>query len=76
VETANVVASAALLRKKGLIAEPTSGGRLSIGTNAATPPDPNSVARLLVEAGHELRHLAREKPSLERLYHHQMALAA
>ena len=76
VETANPVASAALLRKAGLVVEQSSPNRLSLRSPSGETPDPNFVARLLVEAGHELRHLAREKPSLERLYHHQLALAA
>ena len=76
VETANPTASAALLGKAGLIVEPAAQNRLSLRTETGSAPDPHSVARLLVEAGHELRHLAREKPSLERLYHHQLALAA
>jgi ABC-type multidrug transport system ATPase subunit len=76
IETGNPVASAALLGKAGFIVEPVRESRLSVGTQAGTPPDPNAIARLLVEAGHELRHLARERPSLERLYHHQLALAA
>ena len=76
VETAVPAASAALLVGAGLIAEPGRAGRLSVRTAAGSAPEPQSIARLLVEAGHELRHLAREKPSLERLYHRQLALAA
>ena len=40
------------------------------------PVDPAEIAELLVRQGQRIAHLARHRPSLERLYHRQIALAA
>jgi lantibiotic transport system ATP-binding protein len=39
-------------------------------------PVPEQIARLVVENGLALRHLARRQATLERVYHHQLAQAA
>lgn len=75
VETGDRAVSARLLREAGYqVGE--EGNRLTVGGGAKPGPDPGGVARLLVEHGQSLRHLAQRQPSLERIYHRQLALAA
>ncbi len=40
------------------------------------PAEPSEIAELLVREGQKVSHLARHRPSLERIYHRQIALAA
>lgn len=70
-ETCDRNAGALLLRRAGFCVR-EEGPTLLIDGEAA----PEHVARLVVENGLALRHLARRQPTLERVYHHQLAQVA
>jgi ABC-2 type transport system ATP-binding protein len=75
VGTADIRATATLLQSAGFTAE-TREGLLVVSGGKSFNPQPEIVARMIVEAGQSLRHIALRRPSLERLYHDQIALAA
>lgn len=71
VATADRARAAIILGAAGLVveADPETGMLL-------VAAEPAEVAALLLREGQELSHLARHRPSLERIYHRQIALAA
>jgi ABC-2 type transport system ATP-binding protein len=75
VVTADLDSTARLLEAAGFSATPEDG-MLLVGSGSTLAPQPEMIARIIVEAGHPLRHIALRRPSLERLYHHRIALAA
>jgi len=70
-ETCDRPAGARLLRKAGFRVR-DDGSSLLVEGDAA----PERIARLVVENGLALRHLALRRPTLERVYHNQLARAA
>jgi ABC-2 type transport system ATP-binding protein len=72
VETNDAAAAAKLLTGAGWRVQ-VDGARLRVrGTAPDTPPDPDKIARLLIEAGQQLTHLTRSRPSLEYVYHREI----
>ena len=74
--TGDPAASARLLRGAGFAVSDDHGRLVVAAAPGASEPQPDLVARLLIEDGQSLRHLARRRPTLERVYHRQLALAA
>ena len=70
-ETCDRAAGATLLRGAGFAVREERGSLVVDGD-----PAPERIARLVVENGLALRHLARRQPSLEHIYHQQLAQAA
>ena len=66
----------ALLERAGFAVR-SQQGRLTIRSGSPDiPAEPDAVARLLVENGQRLTHLARHRPSLEQVYHREIARVA
>jgi ABC-type multidrug transport system ATPase subunit len=76
VATADRSAAALLLAKAGFDVAADEEGPLLVEGGGRGPADPAEIAALLVREGHSLTHLARHRPSLERIYHHHIAEAA
>jgi len=74
VETDDRTQAARLLRQAGYSVDENDDGRLLVSSNGT--PQLDDLARLLLTDGQVLRHLARRRPTLERVYHHHLALAA
>ena len=70
-ETCDRVAGASLLRGAGFAVREDRDALVVDGD-----PAPERIARLVVENGLALRHLARRQPTLEHIYHQQLAQAA
>lgn len=76
VETFDTMAAAELLSRAGWRVQ-ADGPRLRVECKApGFPADPDKIARLLVESGQQLIHLARGRPSLEQVYHREIARVA
>jgi len=53
-----------------------AGNLLLVRHGRGGPADPAEIAELLVRGGQKVSHLARHRPSLERIYHRHVARAA
>ena len=73
--TGDLEATAKLLGRAGFKAS-AHDGLLVVEGGETFSPQPEIVARMIVEAGQSLRHIAVRRPSLERIYHDRIALAA
>jgi lantibiotic transport system ATP-binding protein len=73
VGTADRARAALILAEQGFAVEPDEARGLLLVPGAA---DPAAIASLLVGRGQALSHLARHRPSLERIYHRHVAQAA
>ncbi len=76
VRTAQGLDSARLLARTGFRVSRGAGDLLLVEQSAGTAADPAEIASLLVAQGQQLTHLARRRPSLEQVYHHQIRRAA
>ena len=76
IDTGDRAASARVLEQAGFTVDDGGSGRLLVSGGGGPEPQPSDIAQLLVERGQALRHLARRRPSLERVYHRHLALAA
>jgi ABC-type multidrug transport system ATPase subunit len=77
VATGNRAAAARCLTQAGFAVAPAEEGTaLLVEGGNGGGADPAEIAALLVSEGHSLTHLARHRPSLERIYHQQIAKAA
>ena len=75
-DTGDRAASALVLQQAGFTVGDGGDGKLVISGGQHAEPRADQIAQLLVERGHALRHLAKRRPTLERVYHRQLALAA
>ena len=76
VEASDPDTAAGLLRGAGLSVAPGSGRRLLLTGGPEREADPRLVARLLVEGGQDVIHLAERRRTLETVYHDHLARAA
>jgi ABC-2 type transport system ATP-binding protein len=76
VRTVEGADSARLLARAGLRVSRGSDDLLVVEESEGAQADPARIASLLVAGGQRLTHLARRRPSLEQVYHHQIRLAA
>lgn len=75
-ETSDNAAISAMLKRAGWHVR-DEGPRLRIEAgNHDTIPAPARIARSVMEAGHELLHISRNRPQLEDVYHREIARAA
>jgi ABC-2 type transport system ATP-binding protein len=76
VRTVEGADSARLLARAGFRVSRGSEDLLLVEESEGAQADPARIASLLVGQGQQLTHLARRRPSLEQIYHHQIRLAA
>ncbi|WP_223177151.1 ATP-binding cassette domain-containing protein [Sphingomonas rhizophila] len=76
VDTADRNAAARLLESAGFVVAEEEQRLLVRGGSPSLRVQPERVAQLLVEQGQQLIHLASHRPSLEHVYHREIARAA